>query len=85
MAARREAGRRGGIRSQEVQRERRMELHRGESVHPARPRWSIGVRDNWAGEEGWFTFVSFRDAGRRIRAVMGGLAVVVRGRGGHGC
>lgn len=78
LKRRREAGRIGGIRSQQVQRERRMELHRGEVVYPVSARWSIGVRDNWAREEGWFTFVSWRDALRRIRAVMAGLAVVVR-------
>ena len=73
------AGRRGGLRSQQVQRERRMELHRGAPVYPDRPRWSIGIRDNWSGEDGWFTFVSFRDVIRRIGVVMGGLSVTILG------
>jgi len=74
-----ESGRRGGIRSQEVQRERRMEIHRGIPIYPVIPRWSIGIRDNWSGEDGWFTFVSFRDLIRRIGIVMRGMSVTIRG------
>ena len=76
----REAGRLGGIRSQEVQRERRMELRQGEPIYPVTPRWSIGLRDNWSGESGWITFISYRDAMRRLRVVMSNLSIVVARR-----
>ena len=73
LKQRREAGRRGGIKSQQVQREKRMELHRGEPVYPARPRWSIGLRDNWSGEEAWIVFRSWRDIIRRVNVVRANL------------
>jgi hypothetical protein len=73
-----EAGRRGGIRSQQVQREKRMEIHRFDPVYPVKPRWSIGLRDNWSGESSWFTFKSFRDTMRRILKAMCLLAIPER-------
>jgi len=54
-----------------------MELHRGEPVYPARPRWSIGIRDNWSGESAWVTFTSCRDAVKRIKVVMAQLVPVL--------
>lgn len=65
-----EAGRLGGIRSQQVQREKRMELHKDDPVYPARPRWSVGIRDNWSGESGWFEFRSMRDVIRKIHIAL---------------
>jgi hypothetical protein len=55
-----------------------MELRRGDPIYPVRPRWSIGIRDNWSGEAGWFEFRSMRDVILRIGAVMSGLSVVTR-------
>jgi len=73
---RQEAGRRGGIRSQEVQREKRMELHRDNPIYPVTPRWSIGLRDNWQrGEQSWITFRSWRDVLRRLTRAMAGLEI----------
>jgi hypothetical protein len=77
---RRAAGRRGGLRSQEVQREKRLRAHDGVPVWPVSPRWSIGVRDNWANEEGWFTWKSWRDTLLRLRMAMQLVPVVKRGR-----
>jgi len=75
LKQRRESGRRGGIRSQQVQAEKRMELHRGETVYPVTPRWSIGIRDNWSGESGWITFKSWRDVVKRFNIVRSHLSV----------
>jgi hypothetical protein len=67
---RREAGRRGGIASQKVQREKRLANHSNLPKYPTSPRWSIGIRDNWSDESGWFTFISWRDTFRRLRIAM---------------
>ena len=80
LKLRREAGRRGGLRSQQVQAEKRMEFHRGEPVYPARPRWSIGLRDNWSGEEAWIVFRSWRDVLRRFTVTMSNLVPISKPR-----
>jgi hypothetical protein len=89
LRRRKEAARRGGVRSQEVQREKRMRgdgggwVVGGGEVSGVGPRWSVGLRDNWQGEEGWVEFRSFRDLVRRFRVAMANLELG-GGRGKRG-